>query len=313
MGLLDGIRGFVGKSIKKEEKKLRKQYHADEYTKKQIREMAAGNVIKRGVKKATFGLAAVATVGTIATGINKKENKAPINNPVEVETMLDNLNENVVDEKTDIKETLSQIDAIKNDKDSISFFKKLYLDEYNKENNTDYTEENISFYSQNQDKIYDLGNICLTHGSYPEGIELKLENQGIDYEECKGKLYSVMLNKENGEKEYLENITIGKDGKIKNVVLGDDFAKGEELKNPENSTLVYFGNVIKCTVDLSTNYQNMSENSIKENTIEHNKLDLKEAVTQYYKGKQERELAQKENAKDDLDKIVEKDAQMGVR
>lgn len=250
MGIFNGIikkynnriNNKVSEAVKRNPENY-KQYRASSPdTKEKIRKKKAEEVIRNDLKKARYILALTGVTVVLGAGMSHSidNNKKDANEPISIETET-TLQRNQLE--IDIENSMEKIDKIQSKQDTINFFTEVYLDEYNKENNTNIQPEDIKFYSKNQDMIYEINlgdneRISLTHGSWPEGVELKLENDNINYEIKEDpKIYGVKEKQEDGSYKYIENITISDDGEVLNVIFGDDYIDGELLEKKDGVVL----------------------------------------------------------------------------
>lgn len=266
------IMEFFRKKVKDEQKKLEKKYHG-QYTKKELLEKAANSVLKKAIL--TGGI----TVSCIVAGVSGycalTKDKETINggeNKVIEETTKLVGNDNLTNES----DNLSKIDQISSRSDALEYIKDIYLDEYNKSNNTNYTLDEIEFNTSNENYVFDLDGIYVTHGATPDSVKNRLdkENQAYDIKN-NVRIYSTYLV-ENGNKNELESFAVT-ENMIVNVILGDKYVQGKDINIDEINTLIEMYGPITTGIDLVLDYSNGKS----ESNISIRKEMLKNSIKRY--------------------------------
>jgi len=150
----------------------------------------------------------------------------------------------------------------------------MYIKEYNEVNGTDYSIDDITFYTNNQNYVYDIGDVYVTHGATPAIVENKLKEDGFDYDIVRNvKIYTVY---EKETKEALDSISIKATG-LEDVVLGDEYINGKKIDFERDNVLKDMCEPVRYGIDLALGL----EYGESESDIVLRKGVLKEAVNEY--------------------------------
>lgn len=291
-----GIRDFFKKQVKKEEEKIiRKRYTCNnEITKqelKDIRHKAAENVLKRNAKIVAGVTVSCAALGIAAFNLKDDNMKGDLKD--KVITDGENIAVNSPDEKSELDLLLEDIDAIEDENATLEFLKEMYLKEYNKENNTNLTKEDIEFVRNSQNYVFDANGVYVTHGSLPDNTRNKLESDGIEYGVIDNiKVYSAQKVE---DKEILESFALDGSNGVVNVVYGDEYVNGKTLECNSKNVLADMSGVMSNGIDLFVGFKH-GEN---ENSLALRKTRLGDAVDKYINR--------------DMYKQIEADIEAGVR
>lgn len=266
------ITNFFIKKVKDEEKKFAKKYHG-KYTKRELMQMSANSVLKKTILTGGVAVTCIAAgvIGYCLSKRGKEVTSNDYNKIIEESTKL--VEDDVINQTNDIS---SKIDEISTHKEALSYIKDMYIEEYNRVNNTKYTSDEIEFKSSNENYVYDLDGIYVTHGSTPNDVKNKLEKDNESYEiKDNVKVYSSYLVNDS-KKSSLESFAVS-DKMIVNVLLGDEYVKGKEINYDDTNTLVDMYRPITTGIDLVLDFSNGKSDI----DIQIRKNNLKDAIYQY--------------------------------
>lgn len=287
MGIFDKIMKKSTKGNEVTDKKLSGKYYATKEEQEHIGNLKNSRDLKNLKKKlaiagVTFSCAAACLSGC---GLNSKTKQ--VDNGIVSSSSVKSFDEMASETVNSSK--VYDVDKIDSSKSALDYFKKIYVREYNEENGTSYTEDEISLYSRNESYVWkvkydDLDDYYyVTRGSAINALKDKLDEEGKEYTQEKlGKVYYTLLN-EGDKQEVLECVIPLKENSIP-VILGDDYLEGKRVDNVNYNVARDMGELIKATVDLCVNYndtpgemQKLKEKNLKE--------DFKEGIRQYYDNK----------------------------
>lgn len=279
------IRDFFRKQVKEERNELAKKYHG-EYTNEELMKKAAESVLRKNIKRGaiTLSCAIIGIAGFNILNNNDKNIEEDKTVATSTSDLVRNDAEIQINESEDIS---SKIDEISTKEEALSFIKEMYVEEYNKVNKTDLTVDDITFISSNQDYVYDVDGVYITHGSTPDDVKNSLDKNNKEYE-IKGdvKVYTSYVV-EDGKKVPLESFSVGKSD-IVNVILGDEYINGEEISIESKNVLASMSSTITNGIDLAIAINN--ENSKDDIVVR--KYNLEKAIEQY---KEQNEIEIPEN------------------
>lgn len=266
------ISNFFKKELKKEEKKILGRY-SGEYTKDELRQKAANSILKKSMLKGGIALSCVVAGITGFSFANNSEKEVNTQNNIISETSNLVKKDNIDNNKEDI---LEEIDDISTKEQALEFIKKIYVDEYNKVNNTKYGVDDVYFNSGfSQDYVFELDGTYITHGQTPDSVRNKLDNENKEYEiKHDIKIYSSYVE-ENGNKKILEKFAVN-NAKVVDVIFADEYLNN--IQNIENeNTLLKMNKVIIKGIDLAIDLNNGK----RESDIILRKNDLENTLSSY--------------------------------
>jgi len=268
MGIMDTFRNKVQRDVTNKAKELNKKYHGT-YSKQELLKMAAQSGIKKMMLKGTI-LATCVIAGVSAFNFvnNKEKQQTPNSENITTDLPIDDEN------KTKILTEEEKIDNLSSKTEALNYLKEMYIKEYNEVNGTDYSIDDITFYTNNQNYVYDIGDVYVTHGATPAIVENKLKEDGFDYDIVRNvKIYTVY---EKETKEALDSISIKATG-LEDVVLGDEYINGKKIDFERDNVLKDMCEPVRYGIDLALGL----EYGESESDIVLRKGVLKEAVNEY--------------------------------
>ena len=271
-----GIIGdFFRKQVKNERKELAKKYHG-EYTREELTKKAAESVLRKNIKIGAIALscAAIGIVGFNAIGNNDKK----IDDNVIATTTADMVKNDAEIQTDEINDISSKIDEIASKEDALAFIKEMYVEEYNKVNKTDLSVDDISFMSSNQDYVYNINDIYLTHGATPDDIKKSLEKNSQEYEVVDNVKVYTSYAVQDGKKVPLESFTVDKSDVVK-VILGEEYLSGKDIDSKDKNVLADMSSTIVEGIDLAIALNNGNN----KDDITVRKYNLEKSIEKYQK------------------------------
>lgn len=240
----------INKEIRKQEKIERRSLDIEE--KREIKD----NVLKRMRTKAaifgTVGLLGIGGLGLMFNNFGKDEVKG-LNEGQTVETDIgksqtprekfaSDLNvtipEGMIDEvKTEV---LQEVQELQTSDEVLNYVKEIYIEQYNKNNNTDKEIDDVRFYKTSFDKVfYEDANGILRYCSENEAKEM---GKQID-----GNLPIVEATIANEGGALSERVAQKSNGEIVNI-----YKQNEEVLQDKETTLTQLGDVVLAGINYST-------------------------------------------------------------
>ena len=264
----------INKEIRKQEKHERRALNREE--KREIK----NNVLKKMRTRATvLGLVGVLGVGAFTVyNINKDDVKG-LGDGTKIETEAENsgnsrdefvkgltveIPEGIIDEvKTEV---LHEVQELQSSEEVLNYVKEMYAEQYNENNNTDISAEDVKFYKTTFDKVfYEDENGILRYCTEKEYQEMG--KKGVD-----GNLPVISATVSNEEGSIEEKVAQKQNGEIVNI-----YEKDEVVEQDKETTLTQLGDVVLAGINYSTaieqegnsfqtkrNYQNQLVDAIAE-------------------------------------------------
>lgn len=287
----------INKEIRKQEKYERRTLNREE--KREIKD----NVLKKMRKRATvLGLVGVLGVGAFAVyNINKDDVKG-LGDGTSVETETENsgnsrdefvkgltveIPEGIIDEvKTEV---LHKVQELQSSEEVLNYVKEMYAEQYNENNNTDISAENIKFYKTTFDKVfYEDEKGVLRYCTEKEYQEMG--KKGVD-----GNLPVISATVSNEEGSIEEKVAQKQNGEIVNI-----YEKDEVVEQDKETTLTQLGDVVLAGINYSTAIE-QEGNSFQ--TKRNYQDKLVDAIAEY----REQQESEKENTNTVNEQIQQED------
>ena len=260
-------RSKEGKEIlsKEEEKRIIRKVTKEEKRKTKTKAI----LISLGLMTATAGIEGVALLNSGEKGVTSTKNEITVdmdeaekdinvinsgNRKVFIEGLQ--VDTNKIEENNELKENVTkEVETLESPEDVLDYLKKFYVDEYNKENQTQFTSENVRLR-----KVRKIGSYFKDEAN--DGTEIirpKTSNdkakRNIDIE-C-GVISADIID--NG-KVLSEEIILNENDKYKRI-----YDANEDVETYKENLLVKIGKIIDKGIDLKVGMvQNETDESVKE-------------------------------------------------
>lgn len=289
----------INKEIRKQERHERRVLDIEE--KREIK----NNVLKKmRTRAAIFGAVGVLGIGGLGLMFHNmgKDDVKGLNEGQTVETDIGNnqsarekfasdlnvtIPEGMIDEvKTEV---LHEVQELQTSDEVLNYVKEMYAEQYNENNNTEISAEDVKFYKTTFDKVfYEDENGILRYCTEKEYQEMG--KKGVD-----GDLPVISATISNGENNIKEEVAQKQNGEIVNI-----YEKDEVVEQDKETTLTQLGDVVLAGINYSTAIE-QEENSFQ--TKRNYQDKLVDAIAEY----REQQNSEKENTNTANNQIQQED------